>query len=68
MDMTRISAEAVLDTLRGGERVTFVDARSEQAWNAAHEQIPGSIRVSPDDVDRGAGAVPGGAMVVAYCT
>jgi rhodanese-related sulfurtransferase len=68
MDIPRISPEDVLDAMRRGERIVFVDARSEQAWASATEQIPASIRVPPNDVDQHAGEVPGGATVVAYCT
>jgi rhodanese-related sulfurtransferase len=68
MDIPRISPEDVLDAMRRGERIVFVDARSENSWSTAMEQVPGSIRISPDDIDRSAGQVPGGATVVAYCT
>jgi rhodanese-related sulfurtransferase len=67
-DIPRIAPEDVLTAMHRGERIVFVDARSEKAWSTATEQIPGSIRISPDDIDRHAGQVPGGAMVVAYCT
>lgn len=70
MDTTtpRVAPEAVLDAMHRGERIVFVDARSSSSYASATEQIPGSIRIPPDDVDRHAGEVPGGAMVVAYCT
>ena len=64
----RIGATEVLEAMHRGERVVFVDARSPTAWASAVDQIPGSIRIPPDDIDRHAGQVPGGAMVVAYCT
>jgi hypothetical protein len=68
MDIPRMTPEEVLDAMRSGERIVFVDARSAQSWASAFEQVPGSIRIPPDDVDRHAGEVPGGATVVAYCT
>ena len=68
MDIPRITPEDLLDSMQSGERIVFVDARSEKAWSTASEQIPGSIRIPPDDVDRHAGLVPGGATVAAYCT
>ena len=68
MDVARIRPEDVLDAMQRGERVQFVDARSEQSYSNATEQIPGSIRIPPTDVDRHAGQARGGAMIVAYCT
>lgn len=68
MDVARIKPEHVLDAMRRGERVQFVDSRSDQAHANATEQIPGSIRIPPNDIDRWASHIPADAMVVTYCT
>ncbi len=68
MDIPRISPEEVAERQRRGDRVTFVDARSAGATARATEQIPGSVRVPPDDIDRHLPGVPRTGTVVAYCT
>jgi hypothetical protein len=52
----------------GRERIAVLDSRSADAWNKADGQIPGSIRVPPDEVARHVSAIPRDAIVVAYCT
>lgn len=68
MEPERISADEVRRRMSGGEAVTFVDARSASAWQQADQQIPGSIRVPPDEVASHMDRVPRNGLVVAYCT
>ncbi len=67
MDIPRISPHEVAERLDGGERVAFVDARSAHAYEAASEQLPGSIRLSPDDPSP-APELPRDTLIVSYCT
>ena len=46
----------------------FVDARSAESWSKAESQIPGSVRVPPDEVAGHVDGVPRGRAVVTYCT
>ncbi len=64
----RISVDEVSRRLDAGERVTFLDSRSEAAWEAADEQIPGSIRVPPDEVMEYLDEIPREGLIVPYCT
>ena len=68
MEVTRITVDEVRERLARGEQLTIVDARSAESWGKATEQIPGSVRVPPDDVAGHAGGVPRGRAVVTYCT
>jgi rhodanese-related sulfurtransferase len=68
MEVTRITVDEVRERLARGEPLAIVDARSAEAWDKAETQIPGSIRVPPDDVAGYASAVPRDRAVVAYCT
>jgi rhodanese-related sulfurtransferase len=68
MEVTRITVDEVRERLARGEPLAIVDARSAEAWGQAETQIPGSIRVPPDDVAGHAAAVPRDRAVVAYCT
>jgi rhodanese-related sulfurtransferase len=68
MEIPRITLEGVADAKRRGERVVFVDTRSAQAWESATEQIPGSVRMLADEVERRADELPPAAVTVAYCT
>lgn len=68
MEITRITVDEVRERLARGEPLAIVDARSAEAWAKAETQIPGSIRVPPDDVAGHAGDVPRHRAVVTYCT
>jgi rhodanese-related sulfurtransferase len=68
MEIPRITPREVMERLDRGEAIAFVDARSAQAMEHASQQIPGSTRVPPDDIDGHTGNLPRGFTVVAYCT
>lgn len=68
MDPLRITPEELARRLERGDPLTIVDARSAEAWSKAREQIPGSVRVSPDDADAAIASVPRDREVVTYCT
>ncbi|HEX8908343.1 MAG TPA: hypothetical protein VF805_04030 [Anaeromyxobacteraceae bacterium] len=69
MEIPRIAVADVGARLARGEPITFVDARSAQAYESATEQLPGSVRIPPDaDVARLAGHLPRHRLIVAYCT
>lgn len=64
----RISVREVKARLNRGEKVTFLDARSPDSWNKADAQIPGSLRVPPDEVDQHLREIPRDGLIVPYCT
>jgi rhodanese-related sulfurtransferase len=68
MTIPRITAQQVRQRIERGERVALVDARSAKAYQEASEQIPGSVRIAPDDLDPQVRNLPRDVTVVAYCT
>ena len=68
MDIARITPREVAHRLDRGERIAFLDSRSAKAMERATDQIPGSLRVPPEDIDRRAPDVPRATTLVAYCT
>jgi hypothetical protein len=48
--------------------LVFVDARSAESWSKADTQIPGSVRVPPDEAGAHVNEVPRGRAIVTYCT
>jgi rhodanese-related sulfurtransferase len=68
MDIMRITVDEVRERLDRGEPLAIVDARSADSWEKADTQIPGSIRVPPDDVEAHVEEVPRDRAVVTYCT
>jgi rhodanese-related sulfurtransferase len=68
MDIPRITPDQVAERLHRGEHITFLDARSAKAMERATEQLPKSVRVPPDDIDRHVSGLPRSATFVAYCT
>ena len=68
MEPQRVTKEEVKRRLDAGERIVFLDTRSEEAWNKAELQIPLSRRVPPDAVDQHLGEIPHDGLIVTYCT
>jgi rhodanese-related sulfurtransferase len=68
MEVSRVTVDEVRARLDRGEPLVFVDARSAESWGKAQSQIPGSVRVPPDEVAAHAGDVPRGRAVITYCT
>ena len=68
MQPRRISVEEVKSAMDQEQSPVFVDARSADAFAKAAEQIPGSVRVPPDEAKARLTVIPRGRPVVAYCT
>lgn len=68
MEPTKITIQAVKQRLDRGESLLFVDSRSPAAWAEATSQIPGSIRVPPDEVQQHLQEIPRGQPIITYCT
>jgi rhodanese-related sulfurtransferase len=68
MDPERIGPDEVTHRLDRGDRVVFLDTRSDESWRKADSQIPGSKRVPPDDVASHLGEIPKDGLIVTYCT
>jgi rhodanese-related sulfurtransferase len=66
--MEKMPVDEVMQRLDAGDPLIFVDARSEEAWQESHVQIPNSIRVPPDQAEEFAGAVADEATIITYCT
>ena len=68
MDEIRVSVDDVKRRVERGDDIVFIDARSVASWSSATEQIPGAIRVPPDDVAAHVDSVPKNRTLVTYCT
>jgi rhodanese-related sulfurtransferase len=64
----RITVNDAAQRLSRSEDVVFLDSRSEASYQAATLQIPGSIRVPPDDVASALDRIPRSRLLVPYCT
>ena len=67
-DISRISVEAAHQKLVNGEKIFFVDTRSDAAWNKSDDKIIGAIRVPPDQAEQYLSAIPRDHEIVTYCT
>lgn len=66
-DLAPITAEEAKRRLDGGEPVTFLDARNEDAWRKSAWQIPRARRMPADDVAGCLDELPlDGALIVPY--
>jgi hypothetical protein len=66
--MARMTADEVLTRTAGGELLTFVDARAEEAWTSSPNKLPGAVRVAPAEPERYLVEIPHDRPVVTYCT
>lgn len=66
--VNRVTVEEVKERMSRGEQLVFVDSRSEESRGKSDVQIPGSIRVPPDDAAANVDRVPKDRSVVTYCT
>ena len=65
---TRVTADEVLERMRRGEPLAFLDTRNPQAWGAARTKLPGAIRVPADEVGEHLPSIPRDRAVISYCT
>jgi len=66
--MRKLTADEVKQQLDRGESLIFIDARSAESWGKSDQQIPGSLRVPPDEVEKFVAALPKEATMITYCT
>ena len=67
-DVSRITVGEVRTRLERGEPLAIVDARSPDSWRQSDSQIPGSIRVPPDEVGAHLHEIPKDRAVLTFCT
>jgi len=65
--MRRIEPQELNEERRRGG-VSVLDVRSEPAFAAATEHLPGDVRYSPDRVDQWWSDLPRAQHLVTYCT
>jgi rhodanese-related sulfurtransferase len=68
MDIPRIGIEDLKRRMDVHEALAVLDSRAADAWKSSDSQIPGSIRVPPDEVDKHLLEIPRNRLVVPYCT
>ena len=68
MEPKRITVEELKRRMDAGERLAILDNRAQEAWEKSAVQIPGSLRVPPDELEKHLQEIPQGAAIVTYCT
>jgi len=68
MTAPRISIEDLKRRMDARETLAILDSRAPDAWKSSNSQIPGSLRVPPDEVDKHLSEIPRDRLVVPYCT
>ena len=68
MAIQRITMEELKRRMDAHEPLTVLDSRSPEAWKNSNVQIPGSIRVPPDEVAEHLSEIARDRLTVAYCT
>ncbi len=67
-EIQRITPDALAAQLSGENPPLILDVRSRAHYENDEGQIPGSIRVLPDQIEEWASTAPHGRPIVAYCT
>ncbi|MGH2350519.1 MAG: cation:proton antiporter [Chloroflexota bacterium] len=67
-DVPRNTPEELAQRLEGPDPPIVLDVRTRSQYESDRTQIPGSIRVLPDQIDQWAAIQPAPRSVVAYCT
>jgi NhaP-type Na+/H+ or K+/H+ antiporter len=67
-NVPRISPQELAARLAGPRPPVVLDVRSRSAYDSNPIQIPGSVRVTPDQVEEWAAGQPPNQTVVTYCT
>ena len=67
-EVMRVTADELKQRMDRGEKLAFLDVRKPQAWEKSSEQIVGSIRIPPDEIERRIGELPHDRSIVTYCT
>ena len=68
VEVTRVTPEEVKERLDRGEKLVFVDARSDEAWRSSDVRLPGAIRIPPDEAEKRVGDLPEDRTIITYCT
>ncbi len=68
MPVQRITAKELRRLMEKHDPVAILDTRAPDAWKSSDVQIPGSIRVPPDEVQEHLAEIPHDRLIVAYCT
>jgi rhodanese-related sulfurtransferase len=66
--LSRITRQDLKRRMDAREPIAILDTRSEDAWNTSDAQIPGAVRMPPDDVAQHLSEIPRDRLVVTYCT
>ena len=68
MAVQRITVAELKRMLDAHDPVTLIDARSPESWKNSDVEIPGSVRVPPDEVQEHLSEIARDRLAVSYCT
>ncbi len=68
MEPSRITTPELKRRLDTHEPTAILDTRAAQTWDKSEVQLPGALRVPPDEVSGHLSDIPRDRMVVTYCT
>ncbi|HET9788008.1 MAG TPA: hypothetical protein VFP47_12770 [Pyrinomonadaceae bacterium] len=68
MEPSRITVEEAKDKLDHGQEIFFLDTRTEEAWTASDQKLPGTMRLKVDEVEFWSHKLPRDKLIVTYCS
>ena len=67
-ELTRVTAEEVLERQARGEPLVLLDNRSAADYDKSSETIPGSLRIPVDEVQLRVADLPRDRAIITWCT
>jgi rhodanese-related sulfurtransferase len=68
MEPERITVSDVNLRMDRGEKLFFVDSRSPASWSSSSVKIPGSVRITAEDMINHLDEMPHDLTIITYCT
>jgi rhodanese-related sulfurtransferase len=68
MEPERITISDIKAMMDRGEHLFFVDSRSPASWSSSSIKIPGSVRITAEDMINHLNEIPRDLTIITYCT
>ncbi|HEY2933785.1 MAG TPA: rhodanese-like domain-containing protein [Acidobacteriota bacterium] len=67
MPLTKVTIDDLKGRLERREPLLVLDVRSPKAWEESDAQLPGAMRIPPDEVGEHLEEFPRDRPIIAYC-
>ncbi len=68
MEPSRITVNDAKYKMDHGGGIFFLDTRTEKAWTASDQKLPGAMHLTGDEIELWSHKLPRDQLIVTYCT